>query len=118
AEVRSEHLARHDRAGRLFPDQLDLGRFGGVAAGDRQSDLGTRRAARRRAATQPHALEYREVARGFAVDRADVVAGLQTGFRGRRIVARCDHAQVVLARQLDADITRRELLAALSSLVL
>ena len=56
------------------------------------------------AAQQPHAFVRRHVARGATVDGADVVAGAEPGLGRRRTVTRRDDAQVVLPRQLDADV--------------
>ena len=74
-------------------------RLGGVAAQHREVDLGARLAAQ-----QPLAFVDRGVARRLAVDGADVVAGHQARLRGRRAVARGDHAEVILARQLEAGL--------------
>ena len=61
------------------------------------------------------AFEDRHVARRLAVDAADVIAGLQPGLRGRRAIARGDHAEVVLARQLQADVALGQRRARLTS---
>ena len=78
-------------------------RLGGVAAQHREVHLGARLAAQ-----QARAFEHRGVARRLAVDGADVVAGLQAGPRGGRAVARRDHAEVVLAGQLEAGLAGRQ----------
>ena len=102
-DFRRGRLARDNRRGRLFADKGDLVRNGGISADHRQRHLGTWLTPQ-----QPHALDYGQVARRFAVDAADVVAGLKSGFCSGRAVARGDHSKIVLAGQLETDVAVRQ----------
>ena len=87
----------HRRSRQLFADHLDVVRFGGVAAQYGEAHLGAGFAAQQ-------ALTFVDggVARGLAIDGADVVADHQSGASGGRAIPRRDHAEVILARQLKA----------------
>ncbi len=71
-----------------------------IAADDRQRDLGSGLAAQ-----QADAFEHGKITGRVPVDGAHVVAGLQAGLGGWRTVARGDDPEVVLTRQLDADVS-------------
>src|SRR5207248_2769947 len=66
----------------------------------------------RRTAKCSHAFPDRHLAGRLVVDRADVIAATKSGFRGRRAVAGGDDPQIVLTREVQADISRRQRLLA------
>ena len=80
----------------------------GVAANDGQLHGRARCAAQR-----AHPFPDRHVARRLAVDHSDEIAGAEPGLRGGRVIARRDHAQVILTGELEADVARRQRRAAL-----
>ena len=93
-------IAALDRQGRLLlAHQFHFVRLGGVAAQDRELHLRARLAAQ-----QAHAFEHRRVARRLPVDRSHVVARPEARPGGCGTVARGDHPQVVLARDLEARV--------------
>ena len=62
----------------------------------------------RQAMEQSRAFVHGHVARGPVVDRPDEVTGAESSLGGRRARTDRDDAQVVLTRQLDADISRTD----------
>ena len=95
--------ALHGQRRQLFARDFQIVRIRGVAAEHREAAPWCPAC---RAAGA--AFEHRGVARRLAVDRADVVSGLQAGLRRGRTIARRDHAQVVLPGQLDAGLRRSQ----------
>ena len=95
----SRHVNRGERLARQRHDV----RVGSVAAENREGDLRSDGAAQR-----AHALPHAHVACRDVIDRADVIAGAQPGPGGGRVVACRQDAQVVLPRQLDAEIAGRQ----------
>src|SRR5437764_119648 len=97
----SDDAAADVRGGLHLAYMMDVVRIGGVAGDDGQADLGAGRAAQTR-----HAFTHGHLARRDVADGAQVVAGPQPGFGGGGVVARRDDAQVVLPRELEADLAR------------
>ena len=88
---------------RRFARQLDdMGLGCAAAANDGELDLRTRGACE-----EALPLERRHVARGARIEQPDEIAGPDARFRGGRVVARRDDAQIGLMRQRDADVGRR-----------
>src|SRR4029434_9853021 len=88
----------------LLAHEIKRARIGAVGVtNDYDRDLGARLSAQ-----QTRAGETGHVARGTAVDRAHVVAGLDAGAGARRSVADTKHSQVKLTRHHETDVAAGE----------